>query len=175
MEKRTEGTMQFTEHGKAEPTNRKIVYDGKSETFDIVSPAPDMAAELDSLEDIIRERLSLNQPIDDILRDLLEEQVEEERGKIFSEVLIKILLLIANSTNPKLEIEVLIQAANLSSLREGLSHRYIAEELCGVSRQVFSARVQKVIKELNLKNPRACKSEEAKDKYRRGNQRKYDL
>jgi len=149
--------------------------DAMATTFEnstiVPSYSPDMAGEIDSLEDILRERLAEGAPIDGVIEDIMSEQLAERRREIYAEMLLKILLRIADSSNPKLDIEDLIAASGLP-LRQGISHTEIAKKH-GITRACFSARVKAMLKTLNLITPRACKAPDTKETYKLSNRRNF--
>lgn len=161
-----ESYQNYAEHG-GYLTHTGAVYEN-NERIEF-QDAPDFTT-LDTAEEIIKERLQKNEPIEDVLREVVENAVEEERREIMAEVLLKILMIIKDSNNPLLEVEVLIEAAGLP-LREGKTQSEIAASH-GITRAAFSARVQKMLKKFNLNPPRTCKRVSTKDTYRLTNVRK---
>lgn len=154
----------------SEPSCMKVAFqtaNRNDRAIEVYQDAPDLAAEIDSLEDILRERLSEGIPIGDILIDLLSEQ----RREMFQELMIKVLVLVGDSTNPALEIETLIAASGLP-LREGVSNSAIASKF-GLTRAAFSVRVQNMIKRLGIKRPRTLKREATLDNYKLSNRRNH--
>jgi hypothetical protein len=119
-------------------------------TIDAVSPAADI---IDSLEDQLREARK-----DENLRDLIHDMVENSRCKLMAEILLKLICLLGDADDIRLQLEVLISASGLSLRNEADSA--IAARF-GLTRAAFSARKRTVMRELGLQNlssksPAAC-------------------
>jgi len=153
----------------SEPDGLKSAFESSSGTKEIV-PVYESPLIEDSIEDEIKERFTSGESITEIMQDLIKVELEAKKREYYNSVLVKILSLIADSKNPQLDIEVLIAASGLT-LREGVSHSSIAAKY-GITRAAFSARLRKVIDDLGLSNPRACKSLESIKEYKLTNKSK---
>jgi len=153
----------------ATPTNttaHTFVHDDHSRGFSIeaVEMPPDHAALLDTVEDEIRESLINGETIPDIATRI----IAHSRRELLSELLVKLLVVLADSDNLKLDVEILISAAGLPLRDE--SDSSIAQKF-GILRQTFSARKKSLMKKLGLNPPPHSKSESACREYSLGNRR----
>lgn len=123
---------------------------------------------VDSQADRLRELLESGKSLNDIAIKV----INDAKREVMAEVLLKLLLLLSDSKDLKADIELLISASGLGIRTE--SDSKIAERL-GISRQVFSARKQVLLKKLGLTPPAHSKSETACNEYKLTNPTKYGL
>lgn len=157
----------------SEPDAQKVAYhfapgSRVPESFDVITNV-DFAEEIDTLQDRILEKIQNGEPIDEVINSLISDVTEDVRRETLQEMLVKILMMISDSPKPKLTIDLLMVA---SGMPMEISYTKLADKH-GVTKQVFSKKLQNLLKQLNLNRPRASKREETNESYRASNCRKY--
>lgn len=123
------------------------------------TPAANFPMLIDTLTDNLRDAVANGKP----LRDVSLALVSEARRQASGEILLRLLDILGNSKNVRLDIEVLISSAGLG-LRD-CSDSSIAKSL-NVSRAVFSARKIVLMDKLQITPPAHSKSLAAREVYK---------
>jgi hypothetical protein len=119
----------------------------------------DYSEACDSLEDKLRQRLADGGDI----RDIVIEHFGEVKRQLLAEILVQLLSTLLDSSDIKLDLEILVSAAGIG-LREQ-PDSVIAQRF-GMIRQTFSARKKALLKKLNLTPPAHSKSKTACNVYK---------
>ncbi|MDR3401117.1 MAG: hypothetical protein P4L99_01360 [Chthoniobacter sp.] len=155
----------------AQTANTKIYnVDDSGFTLEAVSPAPDFAALIDTVEDQLQEAVEGSSSIP--LKDVALNLINTARLELLSELLLKLLVIFKDSDNIQLDISCLISAAGLPLTDKSDSD--IAKEF-GVIRQTFSARKKALMHRLGLAPIMHSKSQQACDTYAMTNRKQSTL
>jgi len=143
------------------------VYDGeKAFHYDAISNAPDFATLIDSFEDRIRQELADGGNID--FKDLAINFLNQSKRELLAELLVKLLALLRDSTDIRLDLEILLSCTDLKLSDEpdsAIAQRH------GILRQTYSARKRALLVKLNLPPPAHSKSETACKTYQLTNRK----
>lgn len=121
---------------------------------------------LDQLEDEVRERIRLGQPLGPYMEGVAREFMERER----EEILVKVISLIVGCKKPGLRAVQIAFAAGLYFTSE-ISGSELAKQF-GISKEAFQQGVEKVRSELGLRQTRTMRGAAARDAMRRSNYRR---
>lgn len=144
--------------------------DGRAMHIEAVQDAPDFCSLIDTVEDELKESLESGAQVN--VKDLASLLVSRAKREMLGELLVRLLVLLSESDNVRLDIEVLISAAGLPIRDEPDSA--IAARF-GQSRQAFSARRKALMERLGLTPPPHSKSLRACEAYKHQNRRNGNL
>ncbi len=144
------------------------IYDENGDGYHIeaVESPPDFPDIIDTFED------RLNQAIQDgtecNIRDLAVALFNEQKRELLCELLVKLLALLVDSKDIKLDLNILIAASDLKLVSANDSA--VAKSF-GISRQTFSARKRALLKKLGMNPPQHSKSAAASEVYKLTNRK----
>ncbi len=154
---------------RQEPDSKKACYQKNESTGEVTCEAYEEFSYEDLFNKLDNEDTLLTNSTE--RKKIIEGLAHSKAQELIGSALMKIFSLIIDSTNPKLELDVLIRCYNLP-LRENQSDARIAK-LHGISRQAFSVRVGTMCELLNVRPPRTLKAPEHKQTYRDCNKRNF--
>jgi hypothetical protein len=142
------------------------IYDESGEGFDIeaIEQPPDFADVIDTFEDRLREASEAECNFKDLAISIFNEQ----KRQLLCELLVKLLALLIDSDDIKLDLNILIAASDLKIVTQNDSA--IAKSF-GISRQCFSARKRTLLKKLGMNAPQHSKSATASEVYKLTNRK----
>jgi hypothetical protein len=146
------------------------VYDERGQGYSLESvEIPNMASQIDTLEESIEEAIASNVPLKDIVLNL----INTTRLELLSELLLKLLVILKDSDHFKRDIALLISVSGLPM--ETRFDSQVAKEDFNMTRQTYSARKKQIEKKLNLGPAPYAKTRHACENYARTNRKNSNL
>jgi hypothetical protein len=144
------------------------VFNEHGDGFEVegVQEAPDFSEIIDSFSDRLQQAIQDGTECN--IRDLSVALFNEKKRELLCELLVKLLALLIDSKDIKLDLNILIAASDLKIVSANDSA--VAKSF-GISRQTFSARKRALLKKLGMNPPQHSKSAAASEVYKLTNRK----